>query len=98
MRHQGATSPPWRERIAILALATNSLAIVMPSALVLYNYVFVQPLPISGFLVLEVSVLLAISSIVLGAAGAKRIRVPLMLGGLCVVVCLALIASQFAIL
>jgi hypothetical protein len=98
MRHQDTASPVWRERMSVLALVMNSSALAMPFGLVLYNVLFTQPLKVDGIRVAETSFLLAIASVVLGVGGSRRVRVALLVGGVCLATCLVLVATRFAIL
>jgi hypothetical protein len=88
LRHPAipGTTEPWRKRSAYFGLGFSSLAYVLPWLLILYTYVVFHrnravdaSQLISGVLVLQISLVLAAISFVLGAIGPKSVRIQLML-------------------
>ena len=80
----GDTSAPWRKSIGYVGLATKSLAFVIPWGGFVYMYILLHrgrtvsaDAMINGPLVVEVSVALAVLSLVFGAVAPKYVRVQL---------------------
>ena len=87
----GDTSAPWRRSIGYVGLATNSLAFAIPWGGFIYMYILLHrgrtvsaDAMINGPLVVEVSVALAVLSLIFGAVGPKYVRVQLMISAVIV--------------
>ena len=87
----GDTSAPWRKSIGYVGLATNSLAFAIPWGGFIYQYILFRrgravsaDVMINGPLVVEVSVALAVLSLIFGAVAPKDVRVQLMISAVTV--------------